>query len=248
MLGTCPKSLPALAVNDEFSALRSSRTSSTLRCGARESVISDSAQRDLEQVLMHNCHLILASTSKIRKKILEEVGLEFEVIAPFFDEDEGKKNVNLSPKKLAIFLAEQKALSVSEKFRDAYVIGSDQVCEFAEKEISKSKNAAEAIKQLKKFNGGIHFQNNAVAIAFNGKIIFKNFSQVKLQMRKMSAAEIESYVRHDQPWGCAGSYKYESLGKHLFEKISGDYYSVLGLAIQPLLAFLHSKNLLKINS
>jgi septum formation protein len=114
------------------------------------------------------------------------------------------------------------------------------------KEISKSKNLAEASKQLKKFNGKIHFQNNAVVIALNGKIIFRNFSQVRLKMRKMSAKEIDNYVKIDQPFGCAGSYKYESLGKHLFEKISGDYYSVLGLAIQPLLAFLHAKKIISI--
>jgi septum formation protein len=75
--------------------------------------------------------LILASTSKIRKRILEESGLEFEIIPPFFDEDKNKKQFSkLSPKKLAIILAEKKALSVSEKFPSAYVIGSDQVCEF----------------------------------------------------------------------------------------------------------------------
>jgi septum formation protein len=195
-----------------------------------------------------NCRLILASSSKIRKKILEEVALQFEVIAPFFDEDAGKKNSKLAPQKLAMFLAQEKALSVSQKFRDAYVIGSDQVCEFLGKEISKSNNADEALKQLKKFNGKTHFQNNAVVVAFNGKIIFKNFSRVKMQMRKMLLSEIASYVKQDTPWGCAGSYKYESLGKHLFEKISGDYYSVLGLAIQPLLYFFHSKKLIKINS
>ncbi len=191
--------------------------------------------------------LILASTSKIRKRILTESGLEFSVMAPSFDEDKEKKNLKLPPKKLAIFLAEQKALSVSKKFSDAYVIGSDQVCEFAEKEIPKSKDAVEAIKQLKKFNGKIHFQNNAVVIAFNGKIIFRNFSRVKLKMRKMLPQEIENYVKIDQPFGCAGSYKYESLGKHLFEKVLGDYFSVLGLAIQPLLAFLHEKKLISIS-
>ncbi len=194
----------------------------------------------------HDCRLILASTSKIRKKILEEVGLKFEVMAPLFDEDEGKKKVKLSPPKLAVYLAEQKALSISKKFCDAYVIGSDQVCEFKEKEISKSNNEAEALRQLKKFNGKIHYQNNAVAVALNGKIIFKKFSRVKLTMRKLAIAEIESYVKYDQPWGCAGSYKYESLGKHLFEKISGDYYSVLGLAIQSLLNFFHQKKILRI--
>ena len=188
--------------------------------------------------------IILASTSKIRKKILQEVGLKFLVIAPEFDEEKEKKKLKLSPQKLSIALAQGKALSISHKFRDAYVIGSDQVCEFEGKEISKSENIFEAVSQLKKFNGKIHFQNNAVVVALNGKIIFKKFSRVKLQMRKMSNAEIENYVKFDQPFGCAGSYKYESLGKHLFEKISGDYYSVLGLAIQPLLNFFHQKNII----
>jgi septum formation protein len=190
--------------------------------------------------------LVLASTSKIRKQILTESGLEFLVMAPDFDEEKEKKNLNLPTKKLAIFLAEQKALSVSKNVPNAYIIGSDQVCEFDEKEIPKSKNVADAVKQLKKFNGKIHFQNNAVAIAFNGKIIFRNFSRVKLKMRKMSDQEIENYVKIDQPVGCAGSYKYEALGKHLFEKISGDYFSVLGLAIQPVLAFLHGRKLINI--
>ena len=147
-----------------------------------------------------------------------------------------------------MFLAQQKALSVSEIMPDAYVIASDQVCEFAGQDISKSNNAAQALDQLKKFNGKTHFQNNALVIAFNGKIIFKKFSRVKMQMRQMTDAEIASYVTIDQPWGCAGSYKYESLGKHLFSRISGDYYSVLGLAIQPLIAFLHAKKLILIKS
>lgn len=196
--------------------------------------------------LKQNCHLILASTSKIRKRILEESGFDFEVIAPTYDEDEEKKKLSLDPKKLAIFLATQKALSISEKFPKSYVIGSDQVCEFEKKEIFKSNNSVEAIKQLKKFNGKIHYQNNAVVIALNGKIIFKSFSQVKLKMRKMTNFEIESYVKYDESWGCAGSYKYESLGKHLFEKTIGDYYSILGLAIQPLIAFLYQKKLISI--
>jgi len=191
--------------------------------------------------------IILASTSKVRKKILEDAALDFKVIAPFYDEDEEKKKlVKMSAKKLAIFLAKEKALSVSKKFPNSYVIGSDQVCEFKNKEISKSKNAAEAVRQLQKFNGKTHFQNNAVVIAFGDKIIFENFSKVELKMRQITNAEIKKYVELDQPWGCAGSYKYESLGKHLFEKISGDYFSILGLAIQPLIFFLHQKKLIQL--
>lgn len=191
--------------------------------------------------------LILASTSKVRKKILTESGLDFEVVPPLYDEDNEKKNLpKMAPKKLALFLAKEKALSISKKLPKSYVIGSDQVCEFQKKEISKSKNAQEALIQLKQFNGKVHFQNNAVVVAFGGKIIFENFSRVELKMRKMTSVEIENYVKLDQPWGCAGSYKYESLGKHLFEKISGDYFSVLGLSIQPLLAFLYQKKLISL--
>lgn len=176
--------------------------------------------------------------------ILDEVALNFRVVAPLFDEDEGKKNSELSPEKLAMYLAEQKALSISVQSKDAYVIGSDQVCEFEGSEISKSKDSIQANEQLNAMNGKVHFQNNAVAIALNNKIVFRSFSRVEMKMRQMTSAEIKKYIDFDQPWGCAGSYKYESLGKHLFETVDGDYYSVLGMAIQPLLSFLHEQKLI----
>ena len=192
--------------------------------------------------------LILASSSKIRKRILEEVGLSFEVVKPLYDEDnEKKKLIKMSPEKLAIFLAKEKALSVSRKFLNAYIIGSDQVCEFQKKEIPKSKNAKEALSQLNRFNGKTHFQNNAVVVAFNGKIIFENFVRVEMKMRKMLLQEIKKYIKLDRPWGCAGSYKYESFGKHLFERISGDYFAILGLAIQPLISFFYRERIITIN-
>jgi septum formation protein len=199
------------------------------------------------QNIKQKAKIILASSSKVRKQIMEASGLEFEVMKPFYDEDTQKAFLpKMTCKKLALFLAKEKALSVSEKFKNAYVIGSDQVCEFENSDISKSENSTQAIAQLKKFNGKIHFQNNATVVAFNGKIIFENFSRVKLQMRKMSAKEIENYVAIEKPWGCAGSYKYESLGKHLFVEVSGDYFAILGLTIQPLISFFHAKKIISL--
>ena len=199
------------------------------------------------QFLQQNKTLILASTSVVRKQILEDAKLDFQAIAPLFDEEEGKKqNPHLTIAQLAMFLAEGKALSVSQAHKNAVVIGSDQICELDGKAIDKSKNADEAIAQLTNSSGKIHYQNNATVVAKNGKIIFRKISRVKLKMRKISAADILAYVSADKPWGCAGSYKYESLGKHLFERISGDYYSILGLNLQPLLNFLHRKKYINI--
>ena len=197
--------------------------------------------------LKQNCDLILASTSMIRKKILSDAGLKFKAIAPDFDEEKAKKKMkSFSSKQKALELSFGKALSISKKFPDSYVIGSDQICAIEDLEISKSKDAKEAELQLKKLNGKIHTQNNGVVVAYNGKIIFKNFSQAKLQMRKLSEEEIKFYVKKDEAWGSAGSYKYESLGKHLFQKTTGDYYAILGFHIQPLLAFFHSKKLIQL--
>lgn len=193
--------------------------------------------------------IILASNSTIRKKILEDVGIEFKTISPLFDEEAGKEqNKHLSIKNLAKFLAEQKALSVSSLHRDKLIIGADQICEIDGNIIDKSKNLDDAFLQLKKLNGKIHYQNNATVVALNGKIIFSKFVKVKLKLRKISEKEIAAYVNIDKPCGSAGSYKYENLGKHLFEKINGDYYSVLGLNLQSLLNFLHRKKFIIIKT
>lgn len=197
-------------------------------------------------LIKHNSKIILASSSVVRKQIMKSCGLNFRVIKPFYNEDEEKKLLNISPQKLATFLAKKKALSVSEVYLNDYVIGADQVCEFEGKEIFKSNSEEEAIAQLKKLNGCKHYQNNCSVIAYGGKIIFESFSRVELKMRKISAVQIKKYVNADKSWSCAGSYKYESLGKHLFEEVQGDYFAILGLNIQPILSFLHNKKIIKL--
>jgi septum formation protein len=195
-----------------------------------------------------NKKIILASTSKIRKKILEDLSVEFEVIAPDFDEESFKNNEVLNCSDLALFLATQKALSISKKYQDCFVIGSDQVCEFEGENISKSNSIDSAISQLKMFNSKIHFQNNAVIVALNNSVIFKDSSKAMMHMRELTEQEILCYVNIDRPIGCAGSYKYESLGKHLFKKVEGDYYSILGLSIQGLIDFFHNQKIITFKS
>lgn len=198
-------------------------------------------------LIKSNAKIILASTSQIRKQILQSHGISFEAQKPIFDEDSQKHNYHhLQPQNLALELAIQKALSLSVNFGDAYVIGADQVCEFNGQEISKSQNRQQAITQLSKFSGNIHYQNNAVVVAKGAKIIFTNFSKVKLKMRNLTLQQISDYVDWDQSWGCAGSYKYEALGKHLFDEVDGNYFAVLGLNIQPLISFLHQQNIINI--
>ena len=198
-------------------------------------------------LIKQNRQIILASSSKIRAKILAEHGLKFEIIKPFYDEDNEKNFLpKMSCQDLSIFLAQKKALSVSEKFRDAIVIGVDQVCEFQKNAISKAQNVDQAIKQLTQFNGKIHYQNSGLVVCENNNIIFENFTKVRLKMRKLTSKQIQDYVIFEQSFGCAGSYKYESLGKHLFENINGDYFAVLGLSIQELLNFLHQNKIITI--
>ncbi len=193
--------------------------------------------------LKNNKKIILASTSAVRKRLLEDAKINFDIISPTFDEEKYKdENPHFTIAQMALELAAGKAKSVSQLNPNCLVIGSDQICELNSKGINKSKNAQEAVDQLTNLNGKIHYQNNATVVYLNDKMIFKKLSRSKLKMRQISAEEIFSYINEDKPWGSAGSYKYESLGKHLFEKIDGDYFSILGLNLQALLSFLHKKN------
>lgn len=198
-------------------------------------------------LIKHNLPIILASASKVRKEILASCGLSFEVINPLYDEDREKKFlVDKSPKELAIFLAREKALSVSKIYPQACVIGADQVCEFEGRQLFKSNNPKDALEQLQTLNGKQHFQNNCSVVALGGKILLESFSLVKLVMRNNSVEQLKRYVEFDEPWGCAGSYKYESFGKHLFAEVDGDYFAILGLNIQPILSFLHHQNFINL--
>ena len=198
-------------------------------------------------LIKQNCHIILASSSLARKKILSDLGLKFEIISPNFDEELAKPKIkNLSVKKQAMYLAKQKALSISIKHPNSITIGSDQICEVDGLAIDKSQNIQEAIEQLQLLRGKTHIQNNAVCLYRGKTLLFKNFSKAKLIIRNLSDGEITNYVNFDKSFGCAGSYKFESLGKHLFDKVYGCDNSIIGMNVLPLISFLHQKQLISL--
>ena len=195
--------------------------------------------------MKQNCHIILASSSPARKKILSDLGLKFEIISPNFNEEAAKPQIkNLTITKQALYLAKQKALSVSILYPDSLVIGSDQICELNDVAIDKSNNRDEAIKQIKILQGKTHLQNNATCLYQGKKLLFINSSKAKLAMRSLNDQEIANYVDLDKSWGCAGSYKFESFGKRLFTKVIGSDNSIVGMDILPIINFLHQNKLL----
>jgi len=174
--------------------------------------------------------LILASTSKYRGELLSQLGHPFVAMAPGVDEDQLKSS-HLSPTQLAVELAKLKAQAVFQKRPDACVIGSDQVCMLNGEILGKPGTKAKAIEQLQKMQGSHHELITAVSILYpQGEINFHN--RTLLYMRPLTLSEITLYVEDDMPLDCAGSYKLETRGIKLFEKIEmDDHTSIIGLPL-----------------
>ncbi len=187
--------------------------------------------------------IILASASPIRKLMLEKVGIAFSVHPANIDEDV-LKSKDLPPEKLSQMLAEQKAMVVSNDYPDHLVIGSDQVCALQQILVNKSSSEPEAHASLMQLQGNSHHQHSGAALVYNNTILWSGYESAALTMRPLSADEIDAYIAHDNPIGCAGSYKYESLGKHQFSSVNGPTDAILGLPLQPLLAFMHREGYL----
>ncbi len=174
--------------------------------------------------------LILASTSKYRAALLAQLGHQFESISPGVDEEQ-LKSPNFTPTQIATELAKLKALAVFKKRPEACVIGSDQVCVLNGELLSKPGSKENAILQLQKMQGIHHELITAVTILYpQGVINFHN--RTLLFMRPLTLSEITRYVEEDLPLDCAGSYKLESKGIKLFEKIEmDDHTSIIGLPL-----------------
>jgi septum formation protein len=183
--------------------------------------------------------LVLASTSPYRRDLFARLGLPFEVAAPDFEESELKKT-GLAPGALALALARAKARSLAARFPDALAIGADQVAEVGGERLGKPGSEEAARAQLARLEGREHRLYTAVAVhdAASGRTA-DALDVHRVLLRSLSAAEIADYVARDRPLDCAGSYRIESLGIALMERVSGDdFTAVIGLPLTRVVALL----------
>ena len=191
--------------------------------------------------------LILASQSRARQVLLTNAGINFEAVTAEIDERAVQQASGLSaPGEIASLLAREKALSVSARQPGKFVIGADQTLALGERLFSKPAGRAQAAEQLRALAGHSHELHSAVAVARDGKILFEAAAIAVMTMRRLGEAEIEIYLDQagDAVTSSVGAYQLEGLGVHLFERIEGDHFTVLGLPLLPLFAYLRSEGLL----
>ncbi|MBR0824882.1 septum formation protein Maf [Bradyrhizobium manausense] len=193
--------------------------------------------------------LILASQSHARKMLLANAGLTFEAKPADIDERGIQAGSKLSsPRDIAMLLAREKAKAVSVQQPDRYVIGADQTLALGERLFSKPAGREQAAGQLRDLAGRVHELHSAVAIARGGKLLFEDASVARMTMRSLSEAEISAYLdaAGEAVTTSVGAYQLEGLGVHLFERIEGDHFTILGLPLLPLLAFLRREGLVAV--
>lgn len=193
--------------------------------------------------------LILASQSQVRQTLLANAGLSFEAKPAAIDERAIQKNSGLvAAGEIAAHLAREKARFVSLQSPGRYVIGADQTLECDGRLFNKPVGRAGAIEHLHALAGRTHAVHAAIAVARDGKPLFEDVSIARLTMRELSDGAIEAYLdaAGDAVTASVGAYQLEGLGVHLFSRIEGDHFTILGLPLLPLLAFLRSQRLLSL--
>ncbi|KSV73229.1 septum formation protein Maf [Sinorhizobium sp. Sb3] len=190
---------------------------------------------------MMNPSLVLASASPFRRALLENAGLVFEAKAAKIDErtlEKPLEEAGAAPETVALALAEAKARDVARHYGEALVIGSDQTMSLEARVYHKPKDMAEAARHLLSLSGKTHRLNSAIVLLHGEEVVWRHVSSAHMTVRPLTAAFVDRHLQRvgEKALSSVGAYQLEGEGIQLFEKIEGDYFTILGLPMLPLLA------------
>ncbi|MCZ7481397.1 Maf-like protein [Rhizobium rhizogenes] len=193
--------------------------------------------------------LILASSSASRQMLMRNAGLIFSAIPADIDEralDEQLERDGASPEEVALELAKAKALAVGRLHPAALVLGCDQTMALGTRVYHKPKTMAEAEAHLLSLSGKVHRLNSAAVLVHGGKVIWQTVSSAELAVRILSAEFVSRHLQRvgDRALTSVGAYQLEGEGIQLFTSIEGDYFTILGLPLLPLLSKLREMDVI----
>ena len=189
--------------------------------------------------------LVLASSSAIRRAMLEAAGVAHEAVAAGIDEASVKARLS-EPATLALELAGAKAAAVSARRPDDWVIGSDSLVAVDGRMFDKPADRGQAAEHLRFFSGKAMRLTSAVALARRGTVDWSHCATAALEVRDLSEEFIDSYLEREWPAvaGCVGVFRIEGPGVQLFERVDGDHFTVLGMPLLPLLKALREREVI----
>ncbi len=194
--------------------------------------------------------IILASQSPIRSALLRAAGVAFEAMPSRVNErqvEEPLLKAGKKPAEIALALAEAKATGLGKADRAAYVIGADQTLDYDGQTWTKPESMEDARRQLLKLSARTHTLHSAVVAVHQGRIIWRHIESADLTMRPLSLAEIGRYLDRvgESALGSVGAYQIEGPGIQLFDRIEGDFFTILGLPLLSLLRWLRSEGVIQ---
>jgi septum formation protein len=194
--------------------------------------------------------LVLASTSVSRQALLRGAGIDFDVVAPHVDEEAirlSMQQAGETPRAMADALAQAKAVKVSLRCPGALVLGCDQMLSYGDNlTLDKPCDMDEARRHLQTLQGRDHCLIGAAVMALDGKPVWRVIDTATLTMRSLGAGFIDWYLatEGEAVLACVGAYRLEALGSQLFSRIAGDYFTILGLPLLPVLHYLRDRKVI----
>jgi len=191
--------------------------------------------------------LVLASRSAVRRAMIEAAGISLEIAPADIDERAVERRAGAgTAADAASLLAREKSRAGCAGFKGRFVVGADQTLALGRQRFTKPVDRATAREQLQTLAGKTHELHSAVAVARDGRVLFSHVDTAKLTMRALSEPFVDAYLdaAGEAVMASVGGYQLEGLGSHLFERIEGDYFTILGLPLFALLSFLRREGCL----